>query len=92
MNKFDKALHDLICSSLRGCHIRDLNSIQLQKYCYNLGVALHNIPNELTTTGKVPPETYRSINELDPSGSKSNWGDWSIQFSHAIGQELPEVA
>ena len=89
MRKFDKALHDLICSTLRGEHIRDMKLRELQQYNYHLGVALHNIPEHLRNQGELPLECLNAINMLDPTGSDSRWGEWCTQFSSTIGQELP---
>lgn len=47
LNKHDKALHDLICLTLRGQHSQQMKPKFLPKYNYNLGVALHNTPSEL---------------------------------------------
>jgi len=89
MNKLDRALHDLICSTLRGEHIRDMKLHELQQYSYHLGVALHNIPEHLRNQGELPLECLNAINMLDPTGSESHWGEWCTQFSSTIGQELP---
>lgn len=90
MNKFDKALHDLLCSTLRDGHIRSMRLNELQQYNYNLGVALHNIPEHLRKLGELPLTCLYEVNKLDPTGSDLSWGDWCIQFSTTIGQELPE--
>lgn len=90
MNKFDKALHDLICSTLRGEHIRGMKLLEIQQYNYHLGVALHNIPEYLRKQGELPLMCLNAINTLDPTGSESHWGEWCTQFSSTIGQKLPE--
>lgn len=89
MNKFDKALHDLICSTLRENHIQRMSVEHLRTYNYKLGVALHNLPHYLSELQELPITSLVEINELDPSGSIENWGSWARQLTSTIEQELP---
>lgn len=86
----DRAMHDLICSSLRGMHTRNMKADKLIAYTSNLGVALHNIPSELRENGRVPVHTLQELNALDPGGSKNKWGGWCVMLCRTIGQELPD--
>jgi hypothetical protein len=54
MKMFDKAIHDLISTSLREPSFSDMSILELRKYNYLLGIALHNIPDYLNTDGKLP--------------------------------------
>lgn len=89
MNNHDKALHDLICDSLRGQHTRGFSLNEMHKYNYSLGLALHNIPNYLSTNNALPLTAYVEINKLDPTGDIGKWGEWCKRFSCTIEQLLP---
>jgi len=90
VNKNDTALHNLICSSLRGQHIKEFSINELQIYTHKIGIALHNIPHYLTSMKELPLTEYLYINELDPSGTNIEWGYWCKEFSDTINQVLPD--
>lgn len=90
MNKHDKAMHDLICSTLRVK--RDAKTVnEINEYNQKLGVALHNIPSSLRETNRVSIENMHLLNSIDPTGSENKWGDWCLQLAKTIDQELPNI-
>tara|TARA_B100000749_G_C18435924_1_gene470036 strand:- start:523 stop:798 length:276 start_codon:yes stop_codon:yes gene_type:complete len=91
MHKFDNALEYLICETLRGHHIGSMGEDELKRYTYKLGVALHNIPEELRKNRKLSVDTLVEIDLLDPSSTDETWGDWCRTFTNIIGQSLPNL-
>ncbi|CAH7426784.1 hypothetical protein VCHA53O466_50469 [Vibrio chagasii] len=82
MHKFDHAMHDLICDTLRGEHVRTMTSDELKIYTYKLGCALHNVPHYLRETGTIPEIVKAELNELDPTfeSSQAEHGEWVTRF------------
>lgn len=91
MHAHDKALHDLICSTMRTSQATD-KAKKDPSYLNKLGVALHNIPDQLRTHGYLEVATLKAINELDPSAGRPYWGELCRSFAFTINQSLPEVS
>ncbi|QFT57089.1 hypothetical protein [Microbulbifer sp. THAF38] len=86
-----KALHNLICSVLRGPHIRDLTLDELQSFTYKVGRALHNIPFYLAKGEEVEESILIEIDQLDPSSTKEDWGHWVKIFCAEFSQAIPAI-
>lgn len=91
MHKHDRALESLLCATLRDANIITLYKRDLDSYCANLGIALHNLPAQLREDGMPGQDTLYILNSLDPSGTKTQWGGWCKTLFHHIDQPLPDT-
>lgn len=83
-------LHDLMVRMLRDEGLlRKLTHEKLVSYCYNVGVALHNIPFAIHPSGKLETSLLVEINAIDPSAAPGVWGDWVKLIVEKFEQELP---
>lgn len=81
-------MHDLICNTLRDINFNRRDSDSIESCVYEVAVALHNLPHELRTTGRIPLATCLSLNELDESSKENEWGIWVQTALATLNQEL----
>ncbi len=86
-----EAIHDLICSTLRGPHIRSMDLEGLRSYVLNLGAVLHTIPSVIDEAGEIPLSSLLELNQLDPTGSEHSWGEWCVQLCETLNQNYPQT-
>lgn len=87
MHIHDQVMHDLLCNTLRETHFGRVPSDEIDRFNYQLGVALHNIPHYLRETGNIPLEVCLELNALDPSAKKGEWGEWVKVALLTLGQD-----
>lgn len=83
------ALRDLICKMLRGRHTDKFDAQELRDYLYQAGVALHNIPFNVTLDLPLVTDQLRLIDRLDPTRTDGDWGDWVKFLTTEFEQNLP---
>jgi hypothetical protein len=77
MNMINKsqAFEALICELLRGgVDTSAMSASELKIYMYKVGVALHNIPHNINNNEPLDLCQLQSLDELDPTSQKNEWG------------------
>ena len=83
------SLHNLICDMLRGPHVASMSGAQLARFTYLAGVALHNLPHAMLSSGGLAPCQLEDVNALDPSAEDGSWGRWATELADGFGIALP---
>lgn len=89
MKNKSHALHNLICQMLRGGQINNLDSDAIKTYIYNAGVALHNLPLSIANGSDITIYEFNQVNQLDPTATPGEWGDWCKMIASDFQQQLP---
>lgn len=88
-HKKSVGLEHLISNMLRGPHFQELNVEDTRSFIDKAGVALHNLPHNITTNEHLRPEQLLEINELDPTGNDQHWGKWVQDLCGYFEQAIP---